>query len=163
MLKSILKRRRIVQLIIGIGIYIAIFGIGVSLMYVFIGAVILGTLLGKTFCRWMCPLGFIMELMTSGNNEHFKQNMYNYHKVGCPIAWVQGFLNKFSIFKIKRDKNKCTDCGLCDSKCYISSINSDFSLYKKDKQDPAKAFNCSKCLECVSTCPTNSLNLKIGS
>lgn len=103
-----------------------------------------------------------MELMTSKlDKQGQQQNMYNYHKLGCPIAWIQGYLNRFSLFKILWGEAKCTSCGRCDQACYITSLNQEYSFYDKSKKNPSKAFNCSKCLACVSACPTKSLNIGI--
>lgn len=157
--KSIISKRRIIQAIIGGLLMVLVFYFRVSLLYILILSVITGIVFGKVFCRWMCPLGFIMELML-GNDSNEKQQLYNYHKLGCPIAWISGLLNRFSLFKIKRDVTKCTDCGICDKTCYIASLNKDYSIYKESKKNPALNYSCSKCLECVEKCPTKSLKYK---
>lgn len=128
-----------------------------DLLTIFIAGSVLGILFGKVFCRWVCPIGFFMEILFRGDSGSRARQMYQYHKVGCPIAWVSGFLNKYSLFKIKRDKDSCTSCGLCDKSCYIASLNSDFSLHRKNKEFPGYSFNCSKCMECVTACPQGSL------
>lgn len=160
-MKSLIKNRQYIQLFFGIVFFYAIFYYQVSLGIIFLIATILGVVLGKTFCKWMCPMGFIMELMTRGmNDEQKRQHMYNYYKLGCPISWIQGFMNKFSIFKITNDKSACVSCGKCDKACYITNLNPEMSLYKDEKSDPAKAFNCSKCMACVDSCPTGSLKIR---
>ncbi|MBN2260564.1 MAG: 4Fe-4S binding protein [Clostridiales bacterium] len=160
MLKKIITKRKIIQFIVGFGVYTAVFKYGINPFYVIAGAIILGSLMGKTFCRWMCPVGFLMEAFNTAMGKDEKTHLYNYHKVGCPIAWIQGYLNKMSFFKIKRDLSTCTSCGLCDKTCYITALNKDFSLYKQLKKDPAIAYKCSKCLDCIAVCPTDSLSLK---
>jgi len=160
-MKLLTKNRRMIQLTFGIIIYIAVFHFHLSLWIVLAAASILGIVFGKFFCKWMCPMGFIMELMTKNMTEEQKNNqMYNYYKVGCPISWIQGLLNKISFFKIINDKATCLSCGKCDNVCYISTINAKSSLYKKDKVNPATAFNCSKCMACVNVCPNGSLSYK---
>jgi polyferredoxin len=103
-----------------------------------------------------------MELMTGAGDGSFQQT-YQYHKLGCPIAWISGVLNKVSLFKVRLDSASCAACGLCDKACYISTLESSrFSLYEADKERPGEAFACSKCLACVSACPSGSLKYRPG-
>lgn len=162
-IKNIISKRRLVQASIGLGVYVLVSYFHVSLLYIIIGGSIIGIILGKVFCRWMCPMGFIMELIMGNKKGSEASQMYQYHKMGCPIAWVGGFFNKFSLFRISRDKSSCSSCGLCDKNCYISSLNEDFSLYKEYKKESSDSFSCSRCLECVSVCPENSLKYSLAS
>lgn len=158
-MKFFIEKRRLIQLAFGILIYISLFYFRLNLLYLLLATTLLGIVFGKFFCKWMCPMGFIMELMTRNMNDEQKNNhMYNYYKVGCPISWIQGLLNKFSIFRIINDKATCLSCGKCDRVCYITSLNKEASIYKEGKQDPTIAFNCSKCLSCVANCPNGSLS-----
>ena len=141
----------------GVGIYVLVSYFHVSLLYILIGGSIIGVIFGKVFCRWMCPLGFVMELLMGSKKGSEAGQMYQYHKMGCPIAWVGGFFNKFSFLKIKQNSDTCSSCGICDTNCYISSLNEDFSIYKEDKKESQSSFSCSKCLECVTSCPENSI------
>ncbi len=162
MISKLTQHRKTIQLVFGLAVYLAIFVMQISLWIVLGAAVLLGAFFGKTFCKWMCPMGFIMEKMTSKLSEDdSKRQMYNYYKLGCPISWVQGLLNKMSLYKIKVQPETCTSCGLCDKACYITSLNAEFSFFKMAKRTPATAFNCSKCLKCVEVCPTNSIQIKI--
>jgi polyferredoxin len=156
-MKNIISKRRIIQAVLAVGVYILVSYFNISLLYVLIGGSILGIVLGKVFCRWMCPLGLIMELIMGSKKGSEAGQMYQYHKLGCPIAWVGGFFNKFSFIRINRDKSSCTSCGICDKNCYISSLNDEFSLYKDEKKDSSQSFSCSRCMVCVSSCPQNSL------
>jgi len=161
-MKQLAKYRRVSQYAFG-GIVLYVFTAfpnGITLILA--ASVILGIVFGKQFCKWMCPIGLFMEFMTRNmSSDEAKLQMYNYYKLGCPIAWIQGFLNKFSLFKIKRDSKACISCGLCDKACYISSLNTEMSLYKSDKTDSSTAYSCSKCLACVSACPNGSLDVKL--
>ena len=157
---SIISNRRIIQAIIGVILFIGIQYYHISLWYVLLAGVITGLIFGKVFCRWMCPLGFIMEVFMNINPEEKFRQTYQYHKLGCPIAWISGVLNKVSIFNISFDDSNCKHCGACDKACYISTLNKDFSLHQKDKKDPSQQFSCSKCLQCVVACPKDSLKYK---
>ena len=122
---------------------------------------LVGVIWGKVFCRWMCPMGILMEVMMKISPDDSLRNMYQYHKIGCPIAWISGLLNKVSLYKIQLNEDSCTNCGLCDKTCYMPSIDkTKYSLYKKDMKNPAEAFSCSKCLSCVEKCPNGSLSFK---
>lgn len=94
-----------------------------------------------------------------GINANMKlKQMYQYHKIGCPIAWMQGALNRVSLLKIKLNENTCKSCGFCDKQCYIATLEPEkYSLYKVGKKRPGVAYACSKCLSCVSACPNGSL------
>ncbi len=160
-MSKLIPYRQWIQLFFGFVTVTAIFTFNISLWIIFGLASLLGILMGKTFCKWICPMGFIMELMTRGMSEdQSAQHMYNYYKIGCPISWAQGFFNKYSLFKIKTTKSSCTSCGLCDQTCYITKLDKSYSFYKSQKNTPSEAFNCSKCLKCVEVCPTNSIEIK---
>ncbi|MEI7504209.1 MAG: 4Fe-4S binding protein [Paludibacter sp.] len=132
----------------------------VSLLYIILFGIGTGVIFGKVFCRYMCPIGFMMELMMGGSKQF--SSMYQYHKMGCPIAWASGFLNKYSLFKIKVNTDSCIKCGKCDKECYISTLEpAKFSLYKPGKLQPGDSYSCSKCLKCVAACPNGSLTYKV--
>lgn len=128
-----------------------------GLFYVFLFSIVLGAVFGKVFCTWMCPIGFFKSLMLRNLSEdEQKSHKFNYYKVGCPISWIQGLLNKYSLFKIRK-KDTCISCGKCDKACYIPTFDQTKSIYKSNKESAHEAFNCSKCLKCVDVCPNNSL------
>ena len=160
--KSVITDRRITQALIGVIIIILLTYFKVNALYLLVAAVVTGIIFGKVFCRWMCPIGFIMEFFLGKTPNAKQQQMYNYHKIGCPIAWISGVTNRFSLFKIRRDASICTDCGKCDKVCYISTFNNDCSLYKKGKKDPALEYTCSRCMKCIEVCPTDSLQFKVN-
>lgn len=162
LVKWLSRNRFYIQLVLGVGLYILMSYYKISLWWLLGAGVLTGIIWGKVFCRWACPLGIIMELlMKAGKNDASLQFMYQYHKIGCPIAWISGWLNKFSFFKINVNQSTCSNCGLCDKACYISVINTqEFSLYQAEKNNPAENFSCSKCLKCIENCPNGSLTFK---
>ncbi len=157
-MKSFINNRKTVQVLLALVVYFIIVQYQWGLLAVFAVAIVLGALFGKMFCKWMCPMAvvknFFMKKMTA---DQSKAHMYNYYKVGCPISWVQGIQNKVSLFKIKKNEDTCTQCGLCDKACYIPSFDPNKSLFKMTKEKAHEAFNCSKCLACVAACPNGSL------
>ncbi len=162
--KILVRARKWIQAIVGFGMYALVAVFGISLWWVLAAGAFAGVIFGKVFCRWACPMGFVMEAVTGagGANSKFQQ-MYQYHKLGCPIAWVSGALNKYSLFKVKLDKTGCSSCGLCDKACYLSTIEpAKFSLFDDEKTRPGTEFACSKCLACVTACPSGSLSFGPG-
>ena len=163
-LTEIVNKRRVIQIVLGVAIYYAIHKWHISLWWVVGFGSAIGIIWGKVFCRWMCPLGIMMEFMMKLTPNDALKGMYQYHKIGCPIAWISGMLNKVSFYKIKLNADTCKDCGLCDNACYMPTLDNDkFSLYKPNMVDPASNYSCSKCLECVSVCPNGSLTFKVVS
>jgi len=161
LLRSLVNIRIFILAIIGAGVYAAITYYNFSLLYIILAGTILGIVFGKVFCRWACPVGLLMEIIMRTFSSDKTRQMYQYHKMGCPIAWITGFLNRLSIFRISNDKSLCTDCGACDRKCYMVAVEPQrFSLYKNSKEKPDLNYSCSKCLECVVACPTGSLKFK---
>ncbi|MCD6117567.1 4Fe-4S binding protein [bacterium] len=156
------KIRRPIQFILGIAIYLLLQAGIISLGFVVIIGSVLGIIFGKVFCRWLCPIGIIMEILLKTAPDEKARGMYQYHKLGCPIAWISGLLNKVSLFTIRKSSmNKCIKCNKCDDVCYISNLNSSFSLYKDGHKNPANSYTCSRCYACVEICPTNYLEFKV--
>ena len=63
----------------------------------------------------------------------------------CPVGTVLGLLSRFSLFKVRIDKNKCNGCGLCATKCKAACIDS-----KKHTIDYSRCVDCFDCLESCS-------------
>lgn len=162
-IKMLADNRKIIHIILGVNLYFAIQYFNISIWWVVAFGSVIGIIWGKVFCRWMCPMGIMMELIMKLNPSDSLRNMYQYHKIGCPIAWVSGVLNKVSLFRIKVNNSTCLNCGKCDNVCYMPNIdNNKFSLYKPNKQNPGDNYTCSKCLQCVAVCPNGSLSYKIN-
>jgi len=161
-LKILVDKRIIILSILGVSTYLAISHFQISLWFVLLVGVILGLVFGKVFCRWVCPLGLVMEILMSLSPDGKVRQMYQYHKLGCPIAWISGLLNKFSLFRIKLNTETCKSCSICDKQCYIVAMEPvKYSLYKPNLQKPGDSYTCSKCLKCVTSCPNGSLQYKI--
>jgi polyferredoxin len=161
-LKFLVSKRVIILAVLGISVYLAVTYFHISLWWVLLAGTISGLVFGKVFCRWVCPMGLIMELLLSISPDGKLRNMYQYHKMGCPIAWVSGWLNRFSLFKIELNTESCSNCGICDKKCYVVAMEPvKYSLYKPKGLRPGESYTCSKCLECVAVCPNGSLRYKL--
>lgn len=162
LLKILVDSRMIILSVLGVSLYLGISQYHISLWYILAAGVLMGVVFGKVFCRWVCPMGLIMELMMSLSPEGKIRQIYQYHKIGCPIAWISGFLNKYSFFRIKLNESTCKTCGICDKQCYIVAMEPEkFSLYKPKMTTPGDSYTCSKCLKCVASCPNGSLTYKV--
>jgi len=158
--KLLIKKRIFILASLGGVVYFLTNYFNINIWYIVLFGIGTGLIFGKVFCRWMCPIGFMMELLMGGSKQF--SSMYQYHKLGCPIAWVSGFLNKYSLFKINVNTESCIKCGKCDRECYISTLEpAKFSLYNADKLKPGDNYSCSKCLKCVAACPNGSLTYKV--
>lgn len=65
----------------------------------------------------------------------------------CPLGALYGLFNKFALVGVKLEKEKCTDCGLCVSKCQMDIRH-------------VGDHECINCGECISVCPTKAIQWK---
>jgi len=75
----------------------------------------------RPFCQLICPFGF--------------------------ISWVTEW---FSIFRVKIDHEKCTQCGVCVEKCPLEAAKGRV----EGKKMPADCFSCARCL---NVCPVDAI------
>ncbi len=160
-LRPLVTRRRAVQALVGVALYWAIGPGGLPLLRVIAVASLAGVLLGKFFCRWMCPLGAVMELMMGAGGEK-QRSLYMYFKVGCPIAWAGGLLNRFSLLRVRLRPERCTDCNRCDEACYVAQLSDGRSLHLAGRLNASTDYTCSRCLACVGACPTGALTVGLA-
>lgn len=66
----------------------------------------------------------------------------------CPYGAMVGILSLFSINKIARNTDTCTNCGKCAMVCP--------SRIKVDKVKTVISDECTTCLACVDACPINN-------
>lgn len=68
----------------------------------------------------------------------------------CPVGTGLGYLSKFSLFKIRMNKESCNACGLCAMKCKASCIDS--------KSKTVDHTRCVTCFNCLSSCRKGALS-----
>ena len=68
----------------------------------------------------------------------------------CPMGWVATRLGKVSPWRLTIS-NDCTDCGACSPACRYDALYPEDVLARK----PGEA--CTLCGDCVTNCPTGSL------
>lgn len=160
LLQRIVSVRRIVQFSVGAGVWFLVSSDRVGLATLVVVVSLAGVVLGKFFCRWMCPLGAVMEtMMGAGDADGRQRALYGYFKVGCPISWAQGLLNRVSALRVQKEPSLCTSCGKCDAACYVAQLADGRSLHAAEKVNASTHYSCSRCLQCVGACPTGALSL----
>ena len=70
----------------------------------------------------------------------------------CPLGAIYGIFNKFTLFKVQVDENKCTECFACQNVCPM-----DVQIFKTPE-----SVDCIRCGECIKACPTSALSFKYG-
>lgn len=124
------------------------------------------------FCKYICPAGVIegaFLLLPFESNEGYLSSLGPlftwkfcllmgiiigsififrfFCRFLCPLGALYGLFNHFSVFGIKLEKSKCTDCGLCVSKCKLD-------IRKVNDHE------CINCGECIEVCPTQAISWK---
>lgn len=122
------------------------------------------------FCKWLCPAGILEGAIPAlSNNETLRASlgflfswkatvlaivvlasMFVYRpfcKYLCPLGGIYGLFNRFALFQMNVDQNKCIDCKKCEQICpmqveVLKNINST---------------ECIRCGRCKHACPTGAI------
>ncbi len=68
----------------------------------------------------------------------------------CPLGAFLGLISRFSLFRIVRDEEKCTNCGLCRRHCE-GACDPDKKLRRSE---------CVVCFNCIEDCPHGALSYR---
>jgi polyferredoxin len=79
----------------------------------------------------------------------------NYCRFLCPFSALWGVLSRLGFYKIKADKEKCIDCGLCEKSC---DMGIPISHLVKEKGE-INSIECMGCGRCVRACPEDVLSI----
>jgi len=71
----------------------------------------------------------------------------------CPFGFISWMTERFSIIRVRIDKDKCTECGLCIKACPLEAAKG--LVYAKKL--PADCFSCARCLK---VCPVDAIQYK---
>ena len=123
------------------------------------------------FCKWICPsgtlLGGIPLVATNEGLQDIIGILFNWKlslliillicstfiyrpfcKYLCPLGGIYGLFNRFSLYTMKVDEEKCIHCKKCEKACkmnvqVLKNINS---------------AECIRCGECQHACPTQCIS-----
>lgn len=122
------------------------------------------------FCKWVCPAGILEGAIPAlAGNESLRKGLgflfgwktailavvvissiFVYRpfcKYLCPLGGFYGLFNKFALFQMDVDREKCVGCKKCEQTCpmqveVLKNINS---------------VECIRCGKCKSVCPTGAI------
>jgi ferredoxin len=71
----------------------------------------------------------------------------------CPFGLVSWIAEQFSVFRIRIDKDKCTQCGACIKACPLEAAKGKVA----GNRLPADCFSCARCL---NVCPVEAIQYR---
>jgi NAD-dependent dihydropyrimidine dehydrogenase PreA subunit len=90
-----------------------------------------------------------MILSMSGNENDITNAISHLRSVGIDVELMDSY--------VKRDENRCIDCGSCVSLCPTSA----FELNRETYDVILDTGKCVACGFCISACSTHALSLKM--
>jgi polyferredoxin len=117
------------------------------------------------YCAWLCPFKAVTEYIAARNVIGLIQNVIfltlflglvvalplltrkrTQCAFFCPFGAFQSIFNKTSIFDVKIDRDRCSDCLSCRSACPT------LSLTRESVAKGETLMSCMKCGACVDVC-----------
>lgn len=78
------------------------------------------------------------------------RNGRTYCNTICPVGTTLSFFSRFSLMRVRFDKDKCRNCSLCEKNCKTSAID-----FKAGTVDYSR---CVVCGDCLDKCKFDSLH-----
>jgi len=69
----------------------------------------------------------------------------------CPVGAIYSIFNRFSLLKMKVDREKCIECELCKMVCPM-----DVPIHSSSNH-----IDCIRCLNCAKICPTKAIKYEL--
>lgn len=96
---------------------------------------------------------FIVGLLTFGLIGYLSwQYGRSWCNTVCPVGTLLGFLSRYSLWKVRIDRQACVSCGLCERRCKAGCIDS-----KSKEIDPGR---CVSCYNCLSVCHKQAITYR---
>ena len=115
------------------------------------GEVVAATLFGFGFkayqTTWFIGLIFLATLFLNRIRPRF------WCRVLCPLGALLGVCSRFSILRLEKDQEKCTNCKLCTKTCQGAA-----------SPRPGQGWESAECLvcfNCFSSCPEHALSFRL--
>ena len=143
--------------------------------FVMLAFVVLASLsvLVPVYCEWLCPFKLVTEfdevnslrsyaafilfvllffalvvVLPFLTKKRFQCMSF------CPMGGLQSLLNKFNLYRVRIDKDKCIQCLVCVKTCPTLSLKEE--AIKEKKSQPL--ITCTRCGQCMSVCPKGAIN-----
>lgn len=127
------------------------------------------------FCKYICPVGtleggiplvllnsmlrgtlgwlfrwkfLLLALCLAGSIFIYRP----FCKYICPLGAFYGLFQKISVIRMRVDRDKCVDCGVCAKTCRMNV----------DPHITPNSNECIRCRDCINACPMHALAMKIG-
>ena len=71
----------------------------------------------------------------------------------CPVGTILSFFSRFSLFRVRFNKDKCKSCGMCEKNCKAQAID-----FRKGTVDHSR---CVVCGDCLDKCKFDALHYTI--
>ncbi len=69
----------------------------------------------------------------------------------CPFGFISWIIEQFSIIRVRIDKDKCTECGVCIKACPLEAAKG--RIFSK-----GLAADCFSCARCLNVCPVDAIH-----
>lgn len=123
------------------------------------------------YCAWLCPLRIVYDppvvnttlawlsavIFVVGGLAFlvvgpFLTKKRLYCTLICPLLPATAIIGLLSPFRVKIDRNKCNDCGLCLKVCET------FAMTKESLAKGEATMECTRCGRCIDVCPRGAID-----